>query len=186
MSPNTSAALTAPFISSSQLFTDIPQDVIDHIEHGSYKVTNPNILVCIDGRTPREHTYGGGTTPGGTLGTLASMFSGIEHEFSENNISDIMNRDRSAFRNIIFEILKYQIGGGKNVYYHTDEHACECGDIGCGHLKLALEDTDDSNSYKLSPESKKYIEGIRKKIYRNKNAIILPGKHEEKYVLHVQ
>lgn len=57
MSPNTNAVPAAPFISSSQLFTNIPQGVLDHIEEGVYEVTKPNILVCIDGRTPREHTY---------------------------------------------------------------------------------------------------------------------------------
>lgn len=189
MSPNNSATLAAPFISSSELFADIPQGVIDHIEEGTYEVTRPNILVCIDGRTPREHTYGGGTTPGGTLGTLASMFSGIEYEFSEGwkqKIEDLLNRSAKVYRDMMFEVLKFQINGGRNVYYHTDEHACECGEIGCGHLKLALNDTDETNPYKLSEESKKFIEIIRKKIYRNKAAIILPWKHEEKCVLHVQ
>ncbi len=189
MSPNTNAVPAAPFISSSQLFTNIPQGVLDHIEEGVYEVTKPNILVCIDGRTPREHTYWGGTTPGGTLWTLASMFSGIEHEFSEGGklkIEDILNRSARTYRKTIFDLLQFQIDGGQNVYYHTDEHACECWEIGCGHLKLALNDTDETNPYKLSEESRKFIEDIRKRFYRNKSVVVLSGEHEEKYVLHVE
>lgn len=153
---------------------NIPQEIIDHVQNGTYYVTAPHIDQCIDGRRTSQESNFWVSIPGGTIWRLASMIATIE--------STDIPKTTQNYREILLDILIDYAGWKNNLSFHNDEKNCWTWEIWCGHIKFLLDPTL-KQKYWLSEESIDFIKQTLSELEKVAKINTLKGTHEEKWIL---
>lgn len=151
---------------------EAPNDIIKHVKVWSFKIKNPQISQCIDGRRTQDESNYSISIPGGWLGQLVSILSVIEE-------TRVINQPE--FREKSLKILLDTIGWENNLSFHTDDNCCSSW-VWCWHLKLIL-NKENRKEYLLSDESAEFVENVMKDFWTRAKINVLRWDHNEVWVL---